>query len=115
MKRMSRYSRASRLLVLLLCALLLAGMLPSYGALGDAKNNTGSLTVKLKTDVKKLPKDAVIEYTLYKVATAAPATTAGWAFEEAFPVENIIKNTDTPESQSISLPMPSLQNTNCHR
>jgi hydroxylamine reductase len=60
MKRKSRYARTSRLLVFLLCALLLAGMLPSFGALGDAKNNTGSLTVKLKTDVKKLPKDAVI-------------------------------------------------------
>ena len=82
MKRKSRYARTSRLLVFLLCALLLTGMLPSFGALGATKNSTGSLTFKLKTDVKKLPKDAVVEYTLYKVATAAPATTAGWAFED---------------------------------
>lgn len=105
MKRKSRYARASRLLVFLLCALLLAGMMPSFGALGDAKSHTGSLTFKLKTDVKKLPKDAVIEYTLYKVATAAPATTAGWAFDDALTRygDSIIKaGNDTDLQKSVN-------------
>ena len=82
MKRMSRYSRASRVLVLLLCALLLAGMLPSYGALGASKRTSkggakndgdkkGSLTVYLKTDVSKLPNNgADVEVTSAKEPSA---------------------------------------------
>lgn len=87
MKRMSRYSRASRVLVLLLCALLLAGMLPSYGALGASKKNSsdkGSLTVNLKTDFSKLPKNDTIEITLYKIGRVAQDTAAGWAFDAPF-------------------------------
>ena len=84
MKRMSRYSRTSRLLVLLLCALLLAGMLPSYGALGASKNSgSGKLKVTLK-DKDKLLEGSEVEYTLYKIGVPAPDTAAGWKFDAAF-------------------------------
>ena len=93
MKRMSRYSRASRVLVLLLCALLLAGMLPSYGALGASKRTskgvvkndgeTRSVTVTL-ANKDKLPENAKVEYTLYKIGVPAPDTAAGWQFDTRF-------------------------------
>ena len=78
MKRKSRYARTSRLLVFLLCALLLAGMLPSFGALGDAQNRKGNLVVSLQTSVDDLPKNKNVTYTIYKVGDPAPETAAGW-------------------------------------
>ena len=84
MKRMSRYAMPCRLLGLLLCALLLAGILPCFGALGaPRKNNTGSLQVSLSTDVSGLPEGAEIEFTLYKVGTPAQDTALGWRFDDS--------------------------------
>lgn len=87
MKRMSRYSRTSRLLVLLLCALLLAGMLPSYGASKKNpkktnNNGKGVLEVTL-ANREKLPEGVDVEYTLYKIGAPAPDTAAGWKFDDA--------------------------------
>ena len=84
MKRMSRYSRTSRLLVLLLCALLLTGMLPSYGASKKNpkktnNNSNGVLEVTL-ANRDKLPKGFDVEYTLYRIGVPAPDTAAGWKF-----------------------------------
>ncbi len=92
MKRMGKYAQPGRILALLLCLLLLIGMLPSFGALGakkkkDAtrKNNTGSLHVILKDDIKKkLPANARIEFTLYQIGKAAPETAAGWTIDSEF-------------------------------
>ena len=90
MKRMNRYAGASKLLVLLLCAILLVGTLPAFSALGakKAKTNakkkntgTGSVTVTLSTDYKKLPSDANVEFTLYKIGSPAPDDPAGWKFD----------------------------------
>ena len=88
MKRMSRYSRTSRLLVLLLCALLLASMLPSYGASKKNpkktnNNGNGVLEVTL-ANRDKLPEGVDVEYTLYKIGAPAPDTAAGWKFDKAF-------------------------------
>ena len=82
MKRKSRYARTSRLLVFLLCALLLAGMMPSFGALGDAQNRKGNLVVSLQTSVDDLPKNKNVTYTIYKVGDPAPETAAGWKFDK---------------------------------
>ena len=87
MKRMSRYSRTSRLLVLLLCALLLASMLPSYGASKKNpkktnNNGKGVLEVTL-ANRDKLPEGVDVEYTLYRIGVPAPDTAAGWKFDDA--------------------------------
>ena len=88
MKRMSRYSRTSRLLVLLLCALLLAGMLPSYGASKKnpkKTNNNGKGVLEVTLANKdKLPEGVDVEYTLYRIGVPAPDTAAGWKFDKAF-------------------------------
>ena len=93
MKRMNRYTGASKLLVLLLCAVLLVGTLPAFSASGAKKAKTGatkanagagSITVSLKTDVSELPPNAKVAFTLYKVATADPTDYDGWKFDEAF-------------------------------
>ena len=96
MKRKSRYARTSRLLVFLLCALLLAGMMPSFGALGDAKNRKGNLVVSLLTSVDDLPKNKNVTYTIYKVGDPAPETAAGWKFDE-----NLSESTSTKEITDI--------------
>ena len=80
---MSGYTMAHRLLGLLLCALLLAGVLPCFGALGASKkNDTGSLRVSLNTDISELPEGARIEFTLFKVGTPARGTDLGWKFDD---------------------------------
>ena len=105
MKRMSRYSGASRVLVLLLCALLLAGMLPSYGALGASDDGkSGELTVTL-ANKDKLPEGAKVEYTLYRIGVPAPGTAAGWKFDKPFAAygDKIIKSKpdETEELQAL--------------
>ncbi len=86
MKRMSRYTRTGKLLVLLLCALLLVSTLPAFGArnTGNAKKKnkgTGSVTVSLSTAHTKLPSNAKVEFTLYKIGDPAPDDPAGWKFD----------------------------------
>ena len=83
MKRMSRYAMPCRLVGLLLCALLLAGILPCFGALGaQKKNSAGSLKVSLSTDITAIPAETRnIKFTLFKVGTPAQDTAIGWRFD----------------------------------
>ena len=90
MKRMNRRSKTVRVVGLLLCLLLLASMLPSFGALGATKskkktNSSGSLEVKLEKSIfDRLPKDAKVEFTLYQIGKASPDVAAGWEIDSEF-------------------------------
>ena len=101
MKRMSRYAMARRLVGLLLCALLLAGILPCFGALGATKkNNTGSLEVSLHTNIEDLPKNAKVEFTLYRIALPDQGAAIGVRFEDSLSDKKVIARILKAENDS---------------
>ena len=101
MKRMSRYAMARRLVGLLLCALLLAGILPCFGALGATKkNNTGSLEVSLHTNIEDLPKNAKVEFTLYSIALPDQSAALGVRFKDSLSDHKVIARILKAENES---------------
>jgi len=88
MKNQNRHVSKARLTALLLSVLLLAGLLPSFGALAE----TGNLTVKLQEDIyASLPANSKVQVTLYRIGRAAPETKAGWSIDSAFSGFGILK------------------------
>ena len=82
MKNQNRHVSVTKLVALLMSALLMLGMLPTSWAFAA---QTGSLTVKLKEDTyANLPTDPAVQVTLYQVGVAAPETRAGWRIDSAF-------------------------------
>lgn len=72
---------AWRLLALLLAALVLAGA-TAVGATGEGER-TGSLKVMLKAETyAKMPKDAQVTLTLYKIGEADSSAAAGWRIND---------------------------------
>ena len=71
-----------RLLAAVLGAVLLAGMALAGGALAEA-NPLGSLNVMLTDDTyAKLPKDAVVSFTLYRIGSEDSSSAAGWKIND---------------------------------
>ena len=97
MKNLSKRVYGGKLLAILMCALLLLGMMPVPGAVAE-QSGTGSLKVALKADTyAKLPKDATIAFTLYRIGTAAPDTKAGWKIDDEFAGYKIIEASTSEE------------------
>ncbi|MBR4441646.1 MAG: Cna B-type domain-containing protein [Clostridia bacterium] len=75
-------SRMGRALAVLLAALLLAGLLSVGGALGE-QPTTGSLNVMLKASTyARLPKDAEVTITLYKIGSMDLTVPGGWRIND---------------------------------
>jgi len=84
-----------RWLALLLSALFLVGMLPPAPA---AVAESGSLNVKLTKEIyDDLPKDPVVEVTLYQIGVADGTTNAGWRIDDAFAGYGILRAATSAE------------------
>ena len=98
MKKMSRHGCGGRLLAIVLCALLLAGVLSASGGALAASAKTGSLRVALKADTyARLAKSDKVEFTLYQIGEAAPQTNAGWKINDDLSGYRIIEAATSEE------------------